>query len=77
MKPKMKILFFFSIILPTVISLTRFTVPESAQIGHRIGWISGKKEESVTPKYFVVFPDEQTSKKERRELERKREGIGI
>ncbi|CAP33911.2 Protein CBG15736 [Caenorhabditis briggsae] len=54
-------LFFFSIIQATV-CLTRFTVPESAQIGFRIGWISGKQEESVAPKYFVVFPDEQTSK---------------
>ncbi|PIC41155.1 hypothetical protein B9Z55_008674 [Caenorhabditis nigoni] len=61
-KKKMKILLFFFSIIQATVCLTRFTVPESAQIGFRIGWISGKQEESVAPKYFVVFPDEQTSK---------------
>ncbi|EGT55018.1 hypothetical protein CAEBREN_30957 [Caenorhabditis brenneri] len=59
----LSILSFIFIFLPySIDGLTRFTVPESAQIGHRIGWISGKQEESVAPQYFVVFPDEQTSK---------------
>ncbi|CAD6188151.1 unnamed protein product [Caenorhabditis auriculariae] len=41
---------------------TAFLVPESVPIGHVVGYISGKPEVSTQPRYFVVFPDEQTSK---------------
>ncbi|CAB3401583.1 unnamed protein product [Caenorhabditis bovis] len=43
-------------------SSSRLVVPESAPIGHVIGYVAGKPEQSQIPRYFVVFPDEQTSK---------------
>uniref|UniRef100_A0A8R1DW71 Cadherin domain-containing protein n=1 Tax=Caenorhabditis japonica TaxID=281687 RepID=A0A8R1DW71_CAEJA len=49
--------------IPFSTPLAKFTVPESAPVGHVIGFISGRREDATaTPNYFVVFPDEQTSK---------------
>lgn len=53
----------FLVILPSFsLASLILPVPESAPIGHVIGYVEGKPQIGADPRYLVVFPERSTEK---------------